>query len=90
MMASSSINKMLFTPQSPDALDWESKIQVSYRPRGCLSLEWFRSRREARVAIEAWRRHYNTLRPHSSLDYLTPHEFKKQYHSIPNLAVLQE
>jgi len=23
----------------------------------CLSLEWFRSRREAAVVIEAWRRH---------------------------------
>jgi putative transposase len=24
-----------------------------------LSLEWFRSRAEAKVLIEAWRRHYN-------------------------------
>jgi putative transposase len=56
----------------------------------CLSLEWFRSRREASVVIEAWRNHYNTVRPHSSLDYLTPHEFKQQYHSTPNRAVLQE
>ncbi|MDP1654800.1 MAG: integrase core domain-containing protein, partial [Hylemonella sp.] len=37
-----------------------------------------------------WRCHYNTVRPHSSLAYLTPHEFKQQYHSIPNPAVLQE
>jgi putative transposase len=41
----------------------------------CLSLEWFRSRAEAKVIIEAWRRHYNEVRPHSSLDYLTPNEF---------------
>jgi len=41
----------------------------------CLSLEWFRSRAEAKVIIEAWRRHYNAVRPHSSLDYLTPNEF---------------
>src|SRR5690242_8710442 len=40
----------------------------------CLSLEWFRSRAEAKVIIEAWRRHYNEVRPHSSLDYLTPNE----------------
>ena len=38
-------------------------------------LEWFRSRAEAKVIIEAWRRHYNEVRPHSSLDYLTPNEF---------------
>jgi len=27
----------------------------------------FYSLTEARVLIEAWRRHYNTVRPHSSL-----------------------
>jgi putative transposase len=41
----------------------------------CLSLEWFRSRAEAKVVIEGWRRHYNEVRPHSSLGYLTPAEF---------------
>jgi Integrase core domain len=40
----------------------------------CLSLEWFPSRAEAKVIIEAWRRH-NEVRPHSSLKYLTPNEF---------------
>ena len=45
----------------------------------CLSLEWLRSRAEAKVVIEAWRRHYNTVRPHSSLDYLTPEEFLVKY-----------
>jgi len=28
------------------------------------------------VGIEQWRRHYNEVRPHSSLGYLTPREFK--------------
>ena len=42
----------------------------------CLKMEWFRNRREAAVLIEAWRRHYNEVRPHSSLGYRTPHEFK--------------
>ncbi|MDP7179292.1 MAG: transposase [Verrucomicrobiota bacterium] len=27
---------------------------------------------EAQVLIEAWRRHYNTIRPHSSLGYRPP------------------
>ncbi len=40
-----------------------------------LSLHWFRHRVEARVGIEQWRRHYNEVRPHSSLGYLTPMEF---------------
>jgi transposase InsO family protein len=30
------------------------------------SLEWFRSRTQARVVVEIWRRHYNAVRPHSS------------------------
>src|SRR5713226_1129532 len=41
-----------------------------------LSLQWFRNRVEAKVGIEQWRRHYNDVRPHSSLGYLTPTEFK--------------
>jgi putative transposase len=41
-----------------------------------LSLQWFRDRADAKVSIEEWRRHYNEVRPHSSLGYLTPAEFK--------------
>jgi hypothetical protein len=35
----------------------------------CLKPEIFTSLKEARIIIEAWRRHYNTVRPHSSLGY---------------------
>ena len=34
--------------------------------------ELFYSLREAQVLIEAWRRHYNTVRPHSALGYQPP------------------
>src|SRR4051794_6353196 len=44
-----------------------------------LSLQWFRNRTEAHVSIEAWRRHYNEVRPHSSLRYLTPAAFKAKH-----------
>ena len=43
--------------------------------RECLAMEWFRNRLEAKVIIQAWRRHYNEIRPHSSLNYRTPAEF---------------
>lgn len=46
----------------------------------CLRLEWFRSRQEARLVIETWRRHYNAVRPHSSLGYLTPNRLRQQHH----------
>jgi len=44
----------------------------------CLNLEYFRGRPEAVVVIETWRRHYNEVRPHSSLGYLTPQQFKQK------------
>lgn len=44
-----------------------------------MSLEWFRFRAETKSVIENRRRHDNAPRPHSSLYYLTPHEFKQQH-----------
>ena len=41
----------------------------------CLNEHIFSSLVEARRIIEAWRIDYNTVRPHSSLGYLTPKEF---------------
>ena len=83
------IGTALIDPGKP----WQNGTDESFNGRlrdECLSIEWFRSREEARVVIEAWRQHYNAVRPHSSLNYLTPHEFKQQHHPIPNRAVLQE
>ena len=57
---------------------WQNGVTESFNGKfrdECLSLEWFRSRAEAKVIIETWRRHYNEVRPHSSLGYLTPNEF---------------
>lgn len=34
---------------------------------------------EARVLCEAFRREYNEERPHQSLGYLTPQEFKEKW-----------
>jgi putative transposase len=55
----------------------------------CLSLEWFRNRTDARVVIESWRRHYNAVRPHSSLGNRTPHEFKTSISSTPTEPTFQ-
>ena len=37
-----------------------------------LAGEQFTTLHEAKVLIEQWRRHYNTVRPHSSLGYHPP------------------
>jgi putative transposase len=41
----------------------------------CLNEHLFASLKEAREIIEEWRTDYNTHRPHSSLNGLTPTEF---------------
>lgn len=41
----------------------------------CLNQHWFRGLSEAKDIIEDWRLEYNRVRPHSSLDNLTPEEF---------------
>ena len=71
------ISTALIEPGKP----WQNGVTESFNGKfrdECLSLEWFRSRAEAKVIIEAWRRHYNNVRPHSSLGYLTPNEFVAQ------------
>src|SRR5262245_61209754 len=71
---------------------WQNGTNESFNGKlrdECLSLEWFRSRVEAAVVIETWRRHYNAVRPHSTLNYFTPLESKQQHHPIPNRSALQ-
>tara|TARA_R110002096_G_scaffold8392_3_gene35015 strand:+ start:5859 stop:6017 length:159 start_codon:yes stop_codon:yes gene_type:complete len=42
-------------------------------------MEWFRSRTEAKVITESWRKYYNQIGTHSSLRYLTPNEFIEHF-----------
>ena len=44
----------------------------------CLNEHWFLNLAHAQQIIEAWRVTYNTERPHSSLNNLTPYEFIKE------------
>ena len=53
----------------------------------CLNLHWFRSLNHAREEIGAWRRHYNAIRPHSALGYLSPMEFLR-INAAPSLEPL--
>ena len=59
------------TPGSP----WENGYIESFNARvrdELLNGELFYSLKEARIIIESWRRHYNGIRPHSSLGYKAP------------------
>ena len=58
-------------PGSP----WENGYCESFNARfrdELLNGEIFYSLKEARIIIEEWRRHYNTVRPHSPLGYRPP------------------
>jgi putative transposase len=80
------IGTALIEPGKP----WHNGVTESFNGKvrdECLSLEWFRSRAEAKVIIETWRRHYNAVRPHSSLGYLTPNKFvAHQTNAAPRAA----
>src|SRR5712671_2518930 len=69
------IETALIDPGKP----WQNGADESFNGKlrdEYLSLQWFRNRVDAKVGTEQWRRHYNEVRPHSSLGYLTPLEFK--------------
>jgi len=70
-------------PGSP----WQNGFRESFHSR--LREEFlygtlFASVAEARVLCEAYRREYNEERPHQSLGYLTPEEFKQQWRKNPS------
>lgn len=79
------IDTALIEPGKP----WQNGADESFNGKfrdECLSLEWFRNRMEAKIVIEGWRRHYNEVRPHSSLMYETPSEFKRKSSSTTPAA----
>jgi transposase InsO family protein len=65
----------------PPGQPWQNGFIESFHDKfrdECLNREWFTSLADAQVTIEKWRRHYNTRRPHSALDYRTPASFAAQ------------
>jgi putative transposase len=48
----------------------------------CLNEHRFLALENARETIENWRIDYNRVRPHSSLGYLTPEEFRLGYANV--------
>lgn len=85
-LATAQVGPIYIEPGAP----WQNGYIESFHDKfrdECLNREWFPSLAEARVIIEQWRRHYNTRRPHSALDYQTPAQFATAYttHSAKSL-----
>jgi putative transposase len=65
-------------PAGPDrqlCCRWENGYVESFNGKlrdELLNIKIFNSLREAQIMIENWRRHYNTIRPHSALGYRPP------------------
>ena len=65
------VKTLFIEPGSP----WENGYNESFNGKlrdELLNREVFYTLAEARILIERWRRHYNTVRPHSSLGYRPP------------------
>lgn len=65
------VKTLFIEPGSP----WENGYNESFNGKlrdELLNGEIFETLKEAQVLIEAWRRHYNAIRPHSSLGYRPP------------------
>ena len=76
------IATLYITPGAP----WENPYIESFHGKfrdECLNREVFTSLLEAQLIIEDWRKEYNQDRPHSSLGYLTPQEFKERCCNSP-------
>ena len=76
--ADKGLRNLLIEPGKP----WQNGTNESFNGKfrdECLAMNCFYSRDHAKVIIEAWRQHYNAVRPHSSLDYKTPLEFMSDW-----------
>lgn len=64
-------------PGKPTDNPFIESFNGSFRDE-CLNIHWFLSLDDAREKIESWRYDYNTFRPHSSLDNMTPEDYRNQ------------
>jgi len=65
------VKTLFIEPGSP----WENGYNESFNTKlrdELLNMEIFYTLKEAKMLIERWRHHYNTVRPHSSLGYRPP------------------
>ena len=83
----SGVRLHFITPGKPTENGYIESFNGKLRDE-CLNLNWFQELADARVMIENWRTDYNRDRPHSSLGYLTPLEFKRDLHRNLSLTVV--
>jgi transposase InsO family protein len=81
------VKTLFIEPGSP----WENGYNESFNGKlrdELLNGEIFCTLKEAKVLIEEWRRHYNTIRPHSALGYRPPAPEAIWHHRIDLFSAL--
>ena len=73
----SGVNLGFIQPGKPTQNAFVESLNGKFRNE-CLNQHWFRTLDEAKYEIDLWRKHYNHVRPHSSLNYMSPVEYAKQ------------
>lgn len=72
------------TPGKPVENAFRESFNGRFRDE-CLNQNLFHDERDAKEKIEMWRQDYNTIRPHSSLNYATPAAFAERCRSTGTL-----
>jgi putative transposase len=75
-LAKEDIDTACIDPGKP----WQNGSNESFNGKfrdECLSMQWFKNRIDAKILIEEFRRQFNEVRPHSSLQQLTPAQYKQ-------------
>jgi putative transposase len=75
-------------PGKPTDNPYIESFNGSFRDE-CLNTNWFLSMEDAREKISEWKEEYNTFRPHSSLEDLTPDEFIEKQQKKPEFSTLE-
>ena len=83
----SGVRLHFITPGKPTENGYIESFNSKFRDE-CLNRHWFLDLADSRVMIEDWRTDYNQARPHSSLGYLTPLEFKQNMDRNLSLTVV--
>ncbi len=75
------------TPGRPSENGFTESLNGKIRDE-CLNEHLFRSVRHARIILDEWRQDYNHVRPHSSLNYMTPMEFLNQSNGMMDASII--
>ena len=86
-LSAAGVQTLYVEPGSP----WENGYNESFNSKlrdEFLNVEEFDNRQHAQCLADAWRQTYNTIRPHSALDYLPPTEFASRCVASATVATL--